>query len=103
MAKKKTNRRKVTVTLPVALVAQLDEKVPARKRSEFIEHAIKEQLAILEQAEALEVAAGAWKDEDYPDLATGEDIDRWIANLRGGVSGRPLDRVADSGQEYETS
>ena len=103
MAKKKTNRRKVTVTLPVALVARLDEKVPARKRSEFIEHAIVEQLAILEQAEALEAAAGAWKDEDYPHMATDEDIDRWIAELRGGVSGRPLDQAAESRAEYETS
>ena len=96
MAKKKKDQRKVTVSLPSDLLAYLDEKVPARKRSEFIARAIKEQLAILEQAEALEA-------EDHPDLATGEDIDRWIANLRGGVSGKPLDRVADSGQEYETS
>ena len=103
MAKNRESRRKVTVSLPSALLALLDEKVSARKRSEFITHAIEEQLAILEQVEALEATAGAWKDEDHPDLATGEDIDRWIATLRGGVSGRPLDRVADAGPEYETS
>jgi hypothetical protein len=103
MAKKKEPRLKVTVSLPTSLLARLDGKVPARKRSEFIAHAIEEQLAIIEQAEAIEAAAGAWKDEDHPDLATDEDIDRWIANLRGGVSGKPLDRVADSGQEYELS
>ena len=103
MAKKIEPRRQVTVSLPASLVARLDEKVPARKRSAFIARAIEEQVSILEQAEALEAAAGAWKDEDYPDLATDEDIDRWIATIRGGASGRPLDRVADSGQEYETS
>ena len=86
MAKKRTSRRKVTVSLPPSLVARLGEQVPVRKRSEFIAHVIEEQLVVLEQAEALEAAAGAWKEEDHPDLATDKDIDGWMVHLRGGVS-----------------
>lgn len=81
-----TNRssvRKVTVTLPVSLLNRLDEIVPSRRRSAFITRAIEEQLAILEQAAAIEESAGAWRDEDYPNMITNADIDRWLAELRG--------------------
>ncbi len=86
-----TNRssvRKVTVTLPASLLTRLDETVPSRRRSAFIARAVEEQLAILEQAIAIEESAGAWRDEDYPDMATDEDIDRWLAELRGSTDER---------------
>ena len=78
-----TRTRKVTVSLPVSLVDRLDGKVSPRQRSAFIARAIEGQLAIEEQATAIEEAAGAWQDEDYPDLGTEEAIDRWVAELRG--------------------
>lgn len=80
--------RKVTVTLPVSLLARLDDKVPSRRRSAFIVRAIKERLAILEQAAALEESAGAWRDEDYSDVATEEEINQWLAELRGSTDER---------------
>lgn len=79
----KSSTRKVTVSLPQSLVDRLDDRVPARQRSAFIARAIEEQLAIEEQAAALDAAAGAWRDEGYPDLATEGAIDRWLAELRG--------------------
>ncbi len=75
--------RKVTVTLPATLVAQLDDCIPSRQRSAFIAYAIREQLAIVEQADALEASAGTWRDADYPDVATEAEMDRWLAELRG--------------------
>lgn len=75
--------RKVTVTLPVSLLNRLDDLVPSRRRSAFIARAIEEQLAVVEQAVAIEESAGAWRDEDYPDMITNADIDRWLAELRG--------------------
>jgi Arc/MetJ-type ribon-helix-helix transcriptional regulator len=80
--------RKVTVTLPQSLLAQLDQEVPRRQRSAFIARAIAQQLAILEQAAALEESAGAWQDQEYPDMATEEDMDRWLAGLRGSAEER---------------
>jgi len=80
--------RKVTVKLPVSLLRRLDEIVPSRRRSAFITRAIEEQLAILEQAVALEESAATWRDEDYPQMATAADIDRWLADLRGSTDER---------------
>ncbi len=76
--------RKVTVTLPKALLARLEERVPARQRSRFIAEAIAERLALAEQQAAIEESAGVWRDENHPDMQTGEDIDRWLAELRQG-------------------
>lgn len=86
-----TNRssvRKVTVTLPAPLLNRLDKAVPSRRRSAFIARAIEEQLAVVEQAAAIEESAGAWRDEDYPDMATDADIVRWLAELRGSTDER---------------
>ena len=35
---------------------------------------------------AIEVSAGVWQDEDHPELRTGDDIDRWIAEGRAALS-----------------
>ena len=80
----RANVRKVTVSLPDSLIDRLDSFIPRRKRSKFIAIAIQEQLALLEQLEALEETAGLWTDENYPEFLTEADIDRWISELRGG-------------------
>lgn len=41
-----------------------------------------EYLALAEQLEALDEAAGCWSDEHHPDLTTDQDIDNWLADLR---------------------
>ena len=74
---------KITLTLPRALLTRLREHVPPRQRSRFIVEALEERLALEEQVKALEEAAGAWSDKNHPDLLTGADIDRWLAELRG--------------------
>jgi metal-responsive CopG/Arc/MetJ family transcriptional regulator len=74
--------QKITVTLPRALLARLREHVPARQRSRFILEAVEERLALEEQVEALEEAAGAWSDQNHPEMQADQDIDRWLADLR---------------------
>jgi Arc/MetJ-type ribon-helix-helix transcriptional regulator len=73
---------KITVTLPKVLLARLREHVPARQRSRFILEALEERLALEEQVAALEETAGAWSDQNHPEMRTDEDIDRWLADLR---------------------
>jgi hypothetical protein len=73
---------KITVTLPKSVLARLREHVPARQRSRFIVEAVDESLALEEQVAALEVTAGAWSDQDYPEMRTGGDIELWLAALR---------------------
>jgi hypothetical protein len=76
------NLRKLTVMLPGSLLVRLDERVSPRGRSRFIAAAIEERLALVEQLAALDETAGAWSDENHPDMATEEDIDRWLQALR---------------------
>lgn len=79
-----TDTQKITVTLPSPLLARLDELVPSRQRSTFIARAIQEQLALLEQIAAIDAAAGAWRDEAYPELADDAAMDAWLTHLRRG-------------------
>jgi len=83
MARASNSTQKITVTLPKALIQRLRKHIPARQRDEFVAKALEESLALAEQMAALEETAGAWKDADHPDMRTPEDIDRWLADLRG--------------------
>ena len=74
--------QKITVSLPKALLGRLNEHVPARRRSQFITEAIEERLALEEQNTALRESAGAWSDENHPDMASEADIDHWLDDLR---------------------
>ena len=58
------------------------EIIPARERTQFVVDVLERELYRLRVREALRVSAGAWRDEDHPELATGEDIDRWIEEGR---------------------
>ncbi|MFZ1509220.1 MAG: hypothetical protein WAV74_20800 [Anaerolineae bacterium] len=77
-----TNLQKITVMLPEALLSRLREHVPARQRSRFILEAIEERLALEEQITALAETAGAWSDQNHPEMRTDEDVDHWLDNLR---------------------
>ncbi|MCO5195325.1 MAG: hypothetical protein M9930_18840 [Anaerolineae bacterium] len=48
----------------------------------FIVRAVGEKLALLEQTLAVEQAAGAWQDADYPEFSDNDAIDSWLDKLR---------------------
>jgi hypothetical protein len=75
--------QKITLVLPQALVERLNAQIPAHERSLFIGRILEDYLAVAEQAETLAETAGCWPEETHPDLITGEDIDAWLAALRG--------------------
>jgi len=77
-----TDSQKIIVTQPKALLTRLREHVPARQRSRFILEALEERLALEEQSVALAETAGAWSDQNHPEMRTDEDIDRWLGELR---------------------
>jgi hypothetical protein len=70
---------RINVILPGRLLTELDEIVPARKRSRFIAQALARELERVRALAAIDASAGAWSDEDHPELADGPAIDRWIA------------------------
>jgi hypothetical protein len=45
-------------------------------------------LAELKQKQALRAGAGAWTDENHPDLHTQEDINRYLGEIRGSMNAR---------------
>lgn len=74
--------QKMTVVFPKSVLERLRERVPARRRSAFIVEAVVEKLALQEQLAAIEESAGTWSDQEHPELATDQDIDRWLTELR---------------------
>lgn len=68
------------ITKPV--MDELRRLIPARERTRFVEEVLARELRRRKLQAALKASAGAWKDEDHPELMTGEDIDRWIEEQR---------------------
>lgn len=75
-------RGKTHIILSSDLVEELDKIVERRKRSQFIMEAVKEKLERMKLEIALERAAGAWQDNNHPDLKTQEDINRYLRGVR---------------------
>jgi len=75
-------RRRINVTFPAEVLELVDAVVPPRERNRFIVKATEEAARREQLRKALATAAGAWKLEDHPELATPEDVDRWIRRLR---------------------
>jgi len=73
---------RTTVVLPATTAAKLREHVPPRKRSEFVAEAIERHLMQYVFEEERARTFGTWRDEEYPNLRTGEDMSRYIAGLR---------------------
>ena len=79
-------QKKITVSLPLSLLKRLDSKITKRKRSDFISHAIEEQLALIEQDIAINESVGIWSDKNHPDMKDEQAINGWLLNLRQGWS-----------------
>ena len=77
-----TDKRRVNVTFPIEVLELVDAVVPPRERNRFIVKATEEAARRERLRKALKAAAGAWKLEDHPELATPEDVDRWVRQLR---------------------
>ena len=73
---------RTTVVLPATTAAKLRDRVPLRKRSEFVTEAIERHLMQSVFEEERTRTFGTWRDEDYPGLRTREDMGRYIAALR---------------------
>lgn len=74
--------QKITVSMPKALLSELDAIVSARQRSSFINEAVSKQIAIAKQTQAIEESAGIWTDENHPDMQDEKAIDQWLEKTR---------------------
>jgi len=83
MTMQKSSRERINVIFPEDVLKELRRLVPSKQRSRVIVEATAERLALLRQQEAVKEAAGTWSDEDYPELNTEADLERWVAEIRG--------------------
>ena len=72
--------KRTHVVLEENLVKDIDRLVGPRQRSSFLTEAAQEKLMRFRQIAALKAAAGAWKDEDHPELKQGSA--KWVRKMR---------------------
>src|SRR6266511_2943871 len=70
------------VALQAELVKEIDRAVGTRRRSRFVERAIREQLRREALSAALEETAGILKDADYPEWESPEKTSAWVRERR---------------------
>lgn len=68
------------------VVADIDRLVGKRGRSAFLTEIARDEIQRRRQREALREAAGAWKDEDHPELKEGAEA--WVRTIRAESDGR---------------
>lgn len=78
-------KERMNLYVTKSLMDDLRKAVPARERTRFVEDILGRELKRRKLKEALKASAGAWKDEDHPDMKTGKDIDRWLKKVRKGL------------------
>jgi len=74
-------KKRTHVVVPEELVKEIDRISGKRKRSQFITQAVRKEIRRLKFLQAVKETAGAWKDEDHPELKEG--VDKWVRGLRG--------------------
>jgi hypothetical protein len=74
-------KSKAHLIFPEDLLQAIDKLVGKRGRSKFVVEATRKELKRIQLQKALEKAAGAWKDEDHPEIKE-KGTYQWVRNLR---------------------
>lgn len=72
--------KRTLIVIPAHLAEEIDTLVGKRARSSFLTEAAWKEVRRLRMLNALEGAAGAWKDEDHPELKGGAA--RYVEKIR---------------------
>ena len=75
------DKAKAHLVFPEDLLRSIDELVGKRKRSKFVVQATRKELKRVQFLQAVREAAGAWKDEDHPELAK-KGTYQWVREQR---------------------
>ena len=68
------------IPIPLRTAAGIEKIAGHRRRNSYIVAVLDLEIRRHEQLEALQEAAGCWKDEDHPELAQGSDA--WVRRMR---------------------
>ncbi|MGH7799007.1 MAG: hypothetical protein ACREOW_00050 [Thermodesulfobacteriota bacterium] len=72
--------KRTHIVIPENLTAEIDSVVGKRGRSRFLVEAARRELKRLKTIQAIELATGAWKDKNHPELKRGSAS--WVEKLR---------------------
>jgi metal-responsive CopG/Arc/MetJ family transcriptional regulator len=64
------------------MIEEIDRIAGKRRRSQFIEDAVRAKLVNARQFEAIRDSFGILKSEDYPEWSTPEKISEWVRKQR---------------------
>ena len=91
--------KRINVTFPVSLLEELRHYVSVRERNRFIVEATEKELRRQRLLKVLRESAGAWRDEDHPDLRTPDDVDRYVRRLRETWMPRSWDEIVGDAEQ----
>jgi hypothetical protein len=74
--------KRAHIVLSEELIEQVDRITGQRRRSIFVEAAIREKLQREALTKALQETAGILGSEDYPSWETGNDVSAWVRSSR---------------------
>ncbi len=80
---------KAHITLPANILVTIDRLAGKRGRSKFMAKAAEEKIVKEKFLKALKDSAGAWKDENHPELSSIKDINRYVREMREETAQRP--------------
>lgn len=75
-------KERMNLYITKSIMDDLRRAIPARERTRFVEEVLARELRRRKLKAALATSAGAWKDEDHPELATFEDVNLWLEESR---------------------
>jgi hypothetical protein len=78
----RTVKERLNLYITKSIMEDLRHAIPARERTRFVEEVLARELRRLKLRDAIKDAYGAWKDEDHPEMATFEDVNRWVEEGR---------------------
>ena len=78
----KIEKRRVSFIFSKHLADELRRIIPANEISLFVENVLTRELRRRKLRKVLKKSYGAWKDKNHPELATFEDINRWVEEGR---------------------
>jgi metal-responsive CopG/Arc/MetJ family transcriptional regulator len=66
------------IVIPVELIQEVDRVAGKRRRSRFVEEAIREKLSRQVRSTVLAATAGVLSPADYPEWETPEKVSAWV-------------------------
>ena len=89
--------KEINLNVPIKLLEELQRYFPNWQEEQFLLDLLERELRRARLQQAWNESAGAWSDEDHPDLKTAEDIEAYVRRIRETWMPRTWDEIAAEG------